>query len=111
LTSDAQAAAHKFVWNGDLSPTAIVRESCTGGASLTGPQVAQSQDAEEQDPKIPLVDFAPGGKPPVRGTSPIGEEYAKDPIHIQAGQQLFQAFNCNCANRFMACPEAALGLV
>jgi cytochrome c oxidase cbb3-type subunit III len=55
---------------------------------------AAATAASHDEPKVALVQIAPGGKKPVVEKSEEAQNYDGNPEQIAAGRQLFVAYNC-----------------
>src|SRR5262245_17110997 len=75
-----------------LAVAAFLGAACSQQKEAAKKQPAPAEPSRE--PRVALVQLAPGGKPPELPKSDEAKTYDGNPEQIEAGHQLFQAFNC-----------------
>ncbi len=87
-------------WIGLIAFASLVAlAGCDGKIDTDAAHAAPMKDppaagAQSGCREVALVDLAPGGVPPERGSCPEAAKYDGNPDQIAAGRQLFVAFNC-----------------
>jgi cytochrome c oxidase cbb3-type subunit III len=79
-----------------LFPFLLIGLLLAGCGKATKSQSSPSPpEAVQAEPKVALVQLAPGGSPPTLPKSEEAKKYDGNADQIAAGHQLFQAFNCS----------------